>query len=335
LPGRTTQIGRTGSTTTVSVVVTAYNHERFIADTIRSLLSQSYPPCEVIVVNDGSTDGTAAAVRAFGDRVRLVDQANAGVAGARNAGVRAATGELVAFIDGDDVWDENKLELQVEAFRQFPEAGLIVADVDHFSDTEVLWSGPLHMKFFATGEPRFRLLQAYDRLVAGNFINTTSQVMAPRRVLEEIGLSDARFPLASDYDLYLRIAERHPIVLVDRVLAHWRYVRTSASGPMHSRRFRWDADMFDVLRKHQRSSDTGRRRLIASALRRRVADTSRFAYYHGADGQRRWATSYLAGLAVRYRSASAAAYLVALWSPAFVRRLATAVVQPPSPQETA
>jgi len=320
--------------TTVSVVVTAYNHERFIGETIRSLLAQTYPPSEVIVVNDGSTDGTAAAVRAFGDRVRLIDQANAGVAGARNAGVRAASGELVAFIDGDDLWDAHKLAIQVEAFNQFPNTGLIVADVDHFSDAEVLWSGQLHMKFFATGETRFHLLQAYERLVAGNFINTTSQVMAPRRVLEEIGLSDAQFPLASDYDLYLRIAERYPIVLVDRVLAHWRYVRTSASGPMHSRRFRWDADMFGVLRKHQRGSDTQRRRLIASALRRRVADTARFAYYHGADGQRRWATSYLADLAVRYRSASAAAYLAALWSPAFVRRLATAVV-PPSAQETA
>jgi len=327
-------MSRTGEATTVSVVVTTYNHERYIGETIRSLLAQTYRPAEIIVVNDGSTDGTAAAVRAFGNQVRLVDQANAGVAGARNAGVRVATGELVAFIDGDDLWDTHKLAIQVEAFNQFPEAGLIVADVDHFSDADVLWSGQLHMNFFATGETRLRLFPAYDRLVAGNFINTTSQVMAPRRVLEEVGPSDAQFPLASDYDLYLRIAERYPIVLVDRVLAHWRYVRTSASGPMHSRRFRWDADMFSVLRKHQRAANEQRRRLIADALQTRIAATSTFAYYHGSQGQRRWATSYLARLAMQYHSRSAAAYLIGLWTPSSLKRVVSSVGRVPSARET-
>src|SRR5262245_19101881 len=97
----------------VSVIIPAYNAEAFIADTIRSVLAQTYQDFEVIVVDDGSRDGTAKALQPFESRVRLHTQANAGVATARNTGVGLATGTFIAFLDADDLWLPHKLEQQL------------------------------------------------------------------------------------------------------------------------------------------------------------------------------------------------------------------------------
>ncbi|WP_416909222.1 MAG: glycosyltransferase family 2 protein [Polymorphobacter sp.] len=93
----------------VSVVVPCHNDARHIAAAITSVLTQTHAPSEVIVVDDGSTDESAAIIASFGPRVRLLSQANKGAAAARNAGVRAAQGALIAFLDGDDIWPENSL----------------------------------------------------------------------------------------------------------------------------------------------------------------------------------------------------------------------------------
>src|SRR5512134_3903793 len=98
----------------LSVIIPAYNAEAFIADTVHSALNQTYRDLEVIVVDDGSKDGTRDRLDAFGRRVRVHQQANSGVARARNAGVRLATGDWIAFLDADDLWLPHKIERQME-----------------------------------------------------------------------------------------------------------------------------------------------------------------------------------------------------------------------------
>jgi glycosyltransferase involved in cell wall biosynthesis len=97
----------------VSCIVPVYNGARFLGETLASILSQTHQPVEVIVVDDGSTDGTAGVIASFGARVRSVRQENAGEAAARNTGVRLASGEYVAFLDADDLWEAPKIERQL------------------------------------------------------------------------------------------------------------------------------------------------------------------------------------------------------------------------------
>jgi glycosyltransferase involved in cell wall biosynthesis len=109
----------------VSVIVPAFNGERYLEEALRSAVRQSLPPSEVIVIDDGSTDRTAEIAEGFGDPVRCIRQANAGVAGARNRGLSVATGEFIAFLDHDDVWPPEKLEIQVAALRANPDVGIV------------------------------------------------------------------------------------------------------------------------------------------------------------------------------------------------------------------
>lgn len=104
----------------VSVVIPVRNGEHFLAEAIASVLGQSSPPLEVIVVDDGSSDSTSEVAQAFGGRVRYVSQPPLGVAAALNCGIGLARGELLAFLDADDVWRHDKLELQLAAFRADP-----------------------------------------------------------------------------------------------------------------------------------------------------------------------------------------------------------------------
>ena len=107
----------------VSVIVPTYNNEATIAVALESIFAQRFQGgFEVIVVNDGSTDGTRAVLKEYGDRIRVVDQQNAGVAAARNTGIRAASGEYIALLDGDDTWTEDKLEENRAGAR--PKSGL-------------------------------------------------------------------------------------------------------------------------------------------------------------------------------------------------------------------
>lgn len=110
----------TAADANVSVIIPVYNAEPWLAATIESVLDQSRPPCQVIVVDDGSTDQSAAIACRYLPHIQLVQQPNAGCAHARNRGVALATGEYLAFLDADDYWTSEKLALQLAAFQQTP-----------------------------------------------------------------------------------------------------------------------------------------------------------------------------------------------------------------------
>jgi glycosyltransferase involved in cell wall biosynthesis len=109
----------------VSVIIPAFNGERYLEEALRSAVDQSLPPSEVIVVDDGSTDASAEIAESFGDPVRCIRQSNTGVAGARNRGLSVAAGEFIAFLDHDDLWPREKLEVQVEALCANPDVGIV------------------------------------------------------------------------------------------------------------------------------------------------------------------------------------------------------------------
>jgi glycosyltransferase involved in cell wall biosynthesis len=121
----------------ISVIVPAFNSERYLAETLESILNQSYPPAEVIVVDDGSTDETAAVAKSFAPDVTYIYQDNQGIGGARNKGLSSAGGDYFAFLDSDDIWLQDKLALQMAVFNHDPQVDLVYGHVRQFFTPEL------------------------------------------------------------------------------------------------------------------------------------------------------------------------------------------------------
>jgi glycosyltransferase involved in cell wall biosynthesis len=116
----------------VSVVIPSYNCAAYLGAAIGSALSQSYRPIEILVVDDGSTDGTSSVVESFGEGVRYLRQEHAGVGAARNLGIRHAKGEFFALLDADDLWTEGKTELQMKLLSEHPEIEMVFGKMEEF-----------------------------------------------------------------------------------------------------------------------------------------------------------------------------------------------------------
>jgi len=306
----------------VSVIITTYNHEAFIAEAVQSVLDQTYGDYELIVVDDGSVDGTLGQIARFGGRVGLIRQPNQGIAASRNTGIQHSRGELLAFLDGDDVWEPGKLECQVGAAAAHPASGLIAVDGVQFSGPSVLCPTLLapSVNDLLSGRDSVTL-RCYEQLLRGNLISTTSQVMIPRYVFDAVGLSDRRFPISSDRDLYIRIGARYEMTFVGRSLTRWRYLPTSASGPEEVRWLRWAADDIGILKKQLRLGLPAYRPLVRQILRRDLREAAGTAYYHGLQTDRAFARRYLlALLRENVTDPVLASFLVALYLPRFVSR---------------
>jgi glycosyltransferase involved in cell wall biosynthesis len=202
----------------VSVVVPAFNAVQVIGRTLRSVSAQTYSRLEVLVVDDGSQDGTGGAVleaAAKDPRIRLLRQNNQGVAAARNTGIVASRGDLVAPLDADDIWVPEKLEKQVAVFEASPPSvGLVY-----------VWSAPVFDGHWAPTVSAPDLLEGpvYLPLVLGNFLANASTPLIRRACLTQVGLYDSSYrdqdaQGCEDWDLYLRIAEQHQFRIVPECL---------------------------------------------------------------------------------------------------------------------
>ncbi len=213
----------------VSVVVPLYNGEKTIKITIDSILNQTYFGFEVLVVDDGSTDGSAAIVKGFDDsRIRYFLQKNSGSPAApRNLALKEAKGELIALCDQDDVWYPQKLEVQLadyEAIQNKNDIGVVISSADLIDgEGKVINTNPTPFSGFATAETFTRALYG------GNFITTCSAII-PKKVLDTVGDFDLKQVGVDDYDLWFRIAEHYGILAVHETLCAWRYREDSLSA---------------------------------------------------------------------------------------------------------
>ena len=192
----------------VSVVIPAYNRRATLGRCIESVLGQTEAPQAVLVVDDGSTDGTADWVRKTYPGVTVIEQEHAGVSAARNRGIENAATDWIAFLDSDDCWMPDKLEKQMRALALNPDYRLC--------HTEERWlyrgkerpvAGPYRKK----GGWIFRSCLAVCAI-------SPSTVVVRGSVFEDVGFFDERLPACEDYDLWLRITSRMPVLLVDEPL---------------------------------------------------------------------------------------------------------------------
>jgi GT2 family glycosyltransferase len=188
----------------VSVIIPTYNRGAMLVEAVDSVLAQSYRDRELIVVDDGSTDGTSGDLAArFDARLSLFTQQRSGVAAARNAGVRAAQGNYIAFLDSDDFWLPQKLERQIDFMLR---AGAAISQTDEVWVRNGVRVNPRNKHRKPSGD----VFRASLELC----LVSPSAVVMTRELFDRTGGFDEAFPVCEDYDLWLRIARNHPIELI-------------------------------------------------------------------------------------------------------------------------
>ena len=201
----------------VSVNICCYNSERFIAETIESVLAQTYKDWELVIVNDGSTDSTEQIIRAYinqGWPITYHCQANAGLAAARNQALRLSKGEYIAFLDHDDLWVPKKLALQIPLMEGRDDVAVVYGN-----EATINGDGNVISERYTGFRPRDGNIFA-DLLIEGNFVDWQTVVIR-RSVLDLVG-GFRVYKIAEDYDMLLRCAVDHTFVGMDYVLAQYR-----------------------------------------------------------------------------------------------------------------
>lgn len=211
---------------TVSVVIPAYNAAEFLGEALESVLAQTYQPLEVIVVDDGSEDETPQVAAAYPGRVTYVRKQRGGPGSARNAGIRAASGEWIAFQDADDIWTPGLLEKLVKVVLDTG-ADLVFCDSLKLINGKIV--GPRRLEEYGlarrldTLAPNGILLNSFDLLLEGFCYIYTPGVLVRREALLQVGLFDEAFYCGEDFDLWLRLSLRYRFAAVEDVL-HLRRV---------------------------------------------------------------------------------------------------------------
>jgi len=194
----------------ISLIIPTYNRCLLLKRALHSVLEQSRPPDEIIVVDDGSTDKTAEMLKQEFPQINTISQINKGVSAARNKGIQQAQGDWIAFLDSDDSWQAEKLATQIRALQQAPEL-----KVCH---TEETW--------IRNG---VRVNTMHKHKKSGGWIfeqclplcaMSPSSIMIHRSVFDDVGLFDENLPACEDYDLWLRISAKYPVLFVEQPMIH-------------------------------------------------------------------------------------------------------------------
>lgn len=222
----------------ISVIIPCYNSTKFIKGTIDSVLGQTYQNYEILVIDDGSTDGTRKILNSYLPNIRILthpNNLNLGVGASMNLGVRESKGDLIAFLDHDDLWHRNKLMEQVEIFDKYGDVGLVYTNVSVIDEDD--------NKLFEIYENGFRELNNPEQLLLKCYLVTVSSVVVRRRLFRKVGLFRTD-NLSADHDMWLRMVEMTKFFYLPKCLTSYR----KHPGQISSGRKIWEDD-FVILRE--------------------------------------------------------------------------------------
>lgn len=208
----------------ISIVIPAYNAERTILETVASVQNQTFYDFEIIVIDDGSKDRTLELLHSVvDDRVNIFSYENGGTSVARNRGLSHATGNFIAFLDADDLWTPDKLELQLAALQKHPEAG-VAYSWSRFMDEQGNPSYIVDEKFIEGN--------VYDQLLLNNFLHNGSSPLIRKQAIDSVGEFDPNPACAGceDWDFYLRLALKWNFVLVPKPQVLYRQSSSSTTS---------------------------------------------------------------------------------------------------------
>jgi glycosyltransferase involved in cell wall biosynthesis len=241
------------------IVVPAYNAERYLAAALEGVLAQTCEDWRILLVNDGSTDHTAEIAASYqariGEKMLVISQPNAGLPAARNAALHVATAEYIAILDADDIWFPCRLAESLKSLEQRPQAGLSYGVVTRIDENDHPFStSSLHPQHAEGNVAPYIYMRTIDL--------PCPTITFRRRCLEEVGFFDETMRATEDRDMWLRIALRHEIVAIPRILAYYRTSLQSMSGDMN----RMSAAQLRFIRKHYGGPGCGRvQRAIATS----------------------------------------------------------------------
>lgn len=217
----------------VSVVIPVFNQEKYIKECVESVLSQTYRAVEVVVVDDGSTDRTAAILRSYEGKIRYIRQENKGAAAALNKGIKESRGEFIAWLSSDDVYLPTKLEEQLLFFKQNPNAALVYTDFYIIDGRGKIVKEAKSSYFPNKKELIFNLLKR-------NFINGSSVVIR-KRCLEKVGFFDESMKLHADGNMWFRLLKHYRFGHVPKFLLKYRQHQSNASKDIKNmKKFRYE-----------------------------------------------------------------------------------------------
>ena len=239
----------------VSVIIPAY-HSPYLGEAIESVFAQTRAALEIIVV-DSSPDTTLKQMEKYGDRVKYFYQAPRGVSAARNLGIGEAGGDYIAFLDADDLWLAQKLELQLTALSEHSDAAFSFSTVwnlvqDNHQDVTQEPYNPIALARWAQSFGKSKLYVAgsvYDVLLQANCV-ATSSVVIRRDCLGETGLFDESFKTGEDYEFWLRLAKRYAAVFITQPTSRYRIHGGGLSGSWSDRALPFYEANLRVLQKH-------------------------------------------------------------------------------------
>lgn len=230
---------------TVSVIIPTYNRAKFIPAAIQSVITQSYRNIEIIVVDDGSTDGTKDVLSPFMDKIRYYHTENMGPAHARNVGMKAASGKYIAFLDSDDLYLPGKLELQVAFMETHPEVGIVATEVSSLIGNEIAEEyhlGSFHGKYQRKGwsyediypvrglfhcETLARPVPYYIGNIFCHVLQwpvlMSNTILFPRELLQSVGYQNEAYHLAEDYEFIVRICKHYHAAFLNIPTYLYRY----------------------------------------------------------------------------------------------------------------
>jgi glycosyltransferase involved in cell wall biosynthesis len=259
----------------ISVIIPTYNSAAYLPEAIESALNQTVAPLEVIVVDDGSTDQTAQILEHYSGRIVLIAQENRGLSAARNRGMEEARGDLIAFLDADDVWLSGKLEKQLSCLEDHPRAGLVHSAV-------IFWEARTGRKYW-WDDGKLATGSCYEVFFRRNVV-VVSSVIVRKECLDRIGNFDEelRRRTCEDYDLWFRIARHYELAYVEEPLTLYRLHDANASR----RTLAMAEDSLYVVRKALRADPELGRSLGRGVVDRRLFELHFNVGYHHHDAGR-------------------------------------------------
>lgn len=233
----------------VSIIIPTYNRAGRLPETLKSVFGQSYSSFEVVLVDDGSTDDTAAVVAGSDPRLRYIRQANGGVSAARNRGLREARGEFICFLDSDDLWSPWKIEAQLAVLKALPAVGMVWTDMSAIDEAGVELH-PRYLRTFYSAHRKVRIEEllpaqttlgqlwrsapdpltvrpilvgeAFPQILLGNLVHTSTVMLRRTRQLLVGDFDESLLRSGEDYDFHLRTCMHGPVALIDASLVRYR-----------------------------------------------------------------------------------------------------------------
>lgn len=217
----------------LSVIIPSYNHEKYISEAIKSVLNQTYSNLELIVIDDGSKDNSVEIIKAFhDDRIKLVCQKNQGAHNAINNGLKMASGNYIAILNSDDIYEENRFEIMINEMHRNPQVGFLcsyIQIIDSEGNNLAIKEGWKNMEPWNVPHPEVSYQVTEDfklNLIMSNFTSTTSNFLFKKEIYDKIGgMRNLHF--AHDWDFALRAAEITECKIVEEPLMKYRVHQTN------------------------------------------------------------------------------------------------------------